>query len=96
MGKIVNTPLTDTAAILNLFDLRSIMGCPAGHEHDSIYSHQYLLALFGPILLYVFLEKDYNGKKKEIVVPCLGVIMIAFFSTEKYTVKFSFFPEKRA
>ena len=29
---------TDTAAILNYFDLRSIMGCPRGHEHDSIYS----------------------------------------------------------
>ena len=52
---------------------------PRGHEHDPIYSHQYLRALFGPIFLYVFLEKDYNGKKK-IVVPCLGVIMIAFFS----------------
>ena len=29
---------TDTAAILNLLDLRSIMGCPGGHEHDPIYS----------------------------------------------------------
>ena len=52
---------------------------PRGHEHDPIYSHQYLRALFGQIFLYVFLEKDYNGKKK-IAVPCLGVIMIAFFS----------------
>ena len=29
--------LTDTAAILNLLDLRSIMGYPGGHEHDPIY-----------------------------------------------------------
>ena len=29
---------TDTAAILNLLDLRSIMGCPEGHDHDPIYS----------------------------------------------------------
>ena len=28
---------------------------------------------------------------KKIVVPCLGVIMIAFFF-EKYTAKFSFCP----
>ena len=26
---------TDTAAILNKFDLRSIIGCPGGHEHIS-------------------------------------------------------------
>ena len=52
---------------------------PRGHEHDPIYSHQYLRALFRPIFLYVFQEKDYNGKKK-IVVPCLGVITIAIFS----------------
>ena len=49
-----------------------------GHEHDSMYSHQYLRALFGPIFLQVFLEKDCNGKKN-IVVPCLDVIMTAFF-----------------
>ena len=29
---------TDTAAIWNLLDLRSIMGCPEGHDHDPIYS----------------------------------------------------------
>ena len=38
---------------------------PRGHEHDLIYSHQYLRALFGPIFRQVFLEKDCNlmGKK---------------------------------
>ena len=54
------------------------MECPRGHEHDSMYSHQYLRALFGLIFLYVFLEKDCNGKKN-IFVPCLDVIMTAFF-----------------
>ena len=38
---------------------------PRGHEHNPIYSYQYLRALFGPNFLYVFLEKDYNGKKKD-------------------------------
>ena len=69
---------TDTAAISNYLDLGSIMGCPGGYEHDPVYLHQYLRALFGSIFLYVFLEKHRNGRKK-IVVPCLDVIMIAFF-----------------
>ena len=43
-----------------------------GHEHDPIY----LRALFGPIFLKVFLEKDFNGKKGRCAV---GVKMIAFF-----------------
>ena len=64
---------------------------PWGHDPDPIYSDQYLWALFGPIFLYVFLEKDCSGKKK-IVVPCLDLIMIAFFP-EEYTVKFSFCPK---
>ena len=46
---------------------------PRGHEHDPIYSHQYLRALFGPIFLYVFVEKDCDGNKKDRV-PCLDVI----------------------
>ena len=49
-----------------------------GHEHDPMYSHQYLRALFGPIFLQVFLEKRLQWEKKRIVVPCLDVIMIAF------------------
>ena len=27
-------PFTDTSAILNKLDLRSIVGCPGGHEHN--------------------------------------------------------------
>ena len=36
---------------------------PWVHDPDPIYSDQYLWALFGPIFLYVFLEKDCSGKK---------------------------------
>ena len=50
------------------------MGCAGGMN-----SQQYLHALFGPIFLYVFLEKDFDGKKDRCVVSCLDVIMIAFF-----------------
>ena len=54
---------------------------PRGHEHDPIYSHHYLRALFELIFLQVFLENDCNGKKKEKknVVPFLDAMMIAFF-----------------
>ena len=30
-------PFTNTAAILNKLDLRSIMGCPGGHEHNPFF-----------------------------------------------------------
>ena len=36
---------------------------PRGHEQDPIYSLT-IYALLGPIFLYVFLEKDCNGKKR--------------------------------
>ena len=39
------------------------MECPGGHEHDLIYLHQYLRALFG----------------QKIVEPSLDVITNAFF-----------------
>ena len=79
MGKIVNKPFYRYSGHIEFIRFKEYYGMPRGHEHDPIYSHQYLRALFGSIFLYVFLEKDYNGKKK-IVVPGLGVIMIAFFS----------------
>ena len=67
---------------------------PRGHEHDLIYSHQYLRALFGPIFRQVFLEKDCNlmGKKDRCARLVGCIIMIAYFP-EKYTVKFSFCPK---
>ena len=63
---------------------------PRGHEQDPIYSLT-IYTLFGPIFLYVFLEKDCNGKKK-IVVLCLAVIIIAF-SREMHS-EVLFLPEK--
>ena len=39
------------------------MGCPGGALAGSDILVQYLRALFGQIFLYVFLEKDCNGKK---------------------------------
>ena len=69
---------TDTAAILNVFDLGITMGCPGAMGTIRYTRSVYIRALFGPIFLNVFLERDCNGKKK-IVVPCLDVIMIAFF-----------------
>ena len=38
---------------------------PRGHEQDPIYSLT-IYALFGPIFLYVFLETDFNGKKRSL------------------------------
>ena len=47
---------TDTAPIF-----KEYYGMPRGHERDPIYSLS-IFALFGPIRLYVFLEKDCNRK----------------------------------
>ena len=52
---------------------------------------QYLRALFGPIFLYVFLEKDCNGKTDRYAV--FGCNNDRLFP-EKYTMKFSFCPKK--
>ena len=67
------------------------MGCPGGHEHDPRYTHSALGALFWPIFLYVFLEKDCN-RRKMMVVRCFDVIMITCFP-KKCTGKFSFCPK---
>ena len=53
------------------------MGCPGGMSTIR-YTHSVLTCAFRANFSLVFLEKDCNGKKK-IVVPCLDVIMIAFF-----------------
>ena len=82
---------TDTAAILNKFDLRSIIGCPGGMSTF----RSYFRALFAAFSQ----NKIEMGKK--ILVPCLDVIMIAFlqFSIRnkvfhcifQYTVSFIIF-----
>ena len=53
---------TDTAAILNSFDLRSIIGSQGGMSTFRLY----VRALFRTFFLKVFLEEDCNGKKD----PC--------------------------
>ena len=50
----------------------------------------YIRALFGPIFLYVFLEKDCNEKKDRCAV--FGCNNDRLFP-EKYRVKFSFCPK---
>ena len=66
---------------------------PRGHDHDPIYSHQYLRALFGPIILYVFLEKDRLKWEKKDRCAVFGRNNDRLF-LEKYTVKFAFFPKR--
>ena len=51
---------------------------PRGHEYDPVYSLSIHACFSGQIFLYVFLEKDCNGKRM-IIVLCLEVIMVAFF-----------------
>ena len=65
---------TDTAAIMNLLDSRSIMGCPRDMSTIQYTRSVYMRALFGPI----FPRKRLLWEKK-IVVPCLDVIMISLF-----------------
>ena len=48
---------TDTATILNVFDLGSTMGCPGGMGTIRYTRSVYIRALFGPIFLNVFLER---------------------------------------
>ena len=69
---------TDTAAILDQLNLRSIMGCPGEHLARSDILTQYLGALFGSIFLKVFLEKNCNWKKTS-TYRVWDVIMIVSF-----------------
>ena len=82
---------TDTAAILNLLDLRSIMGCSRGMSTIRFTRSVYIRVLFGPIFLQFFLEKDCNGKKDRCVV--FGSNNDRIFP-KKYTVKFYFCPKR--
>ena len=50
---------TETAAILNKFNLRSIIGCPGGGLGGKVFMSTFRLyfrALFGTFFLKVFLE----------------------------------------
>ena len=50
---------------IELIRFKEYYGMPRGHEQDPIYSLT-IYALFGPIILYVFLETDCNGKKRSL------------------------------
>ena len=52
----------------NLLDLRSIMGCPAGMNTIRYTRSVCISALFEPIFLEVFLERDCSGKKDRCAV----------------------------
>ena len=60
---------------------------PKVHEHDLIYSQQYLRQFY-----FKFSQKKIVMGKK-IVVPSLDVTMIAFFPRNNYTLKYSFCPK---
>ena len=65
--EIINGPFYRYGCDIELIGfLNEYYGMSRGHEHDLIYSHQYLRALFGPIFRYVFLEKDFNEKKRPL------------------------------
>ena len=59
---------------------------PRGHEHDPIYSHHYLRALFSSQMIVM--------KKRKKRCAVFGFNNDRLFP-EKYTLKFSFPPEKR-
>ena len=81
---------TDTAAILNVFDLGSIMGCPEGMGTIRYARSVYIRALFGLIFLNVFLEKECNGKKDRCTVfGCNN-------DRREVYIEVLFLPEKRA
>ena len=68
---------TDTAAILNYLDLKSIIGCPGGMSTIP-YTRSVLTRTFRAKFSLSFPIKKIVMEKK-IVVPWLDVIMIAFF-----------------
>ena len=57
-----NRPFYPYDGHIELSGFKEYNAMPRGGEHDPMYSHQYLRALLGPIFLYVFLEKDCNGR----------------------------------
>ena len=78
---------TNTAAVLNSLDLRSIMGCPWGHEDDPVYLHQYLRVLFGPIFLKFSWKKIVIGTKDcRAMFGCNNDLLFP----KKYKLKLSF------
>ena len=81
---------TDTAAILNLLDLRSIMGCPGGMSSIRYTRSVYTRAFRANFWLSSPRKKIVMGKKDRCAV--IGCNNDRLFP-EKYTVKFSFCPK---
>ena len=78
---------TDTAAILNYLDLRSVMGCPGGMS-TSQYTHSVFTRAFRAIFSFRFPRKRLQWEKKIV----FGRNNECLFPG-KYTVKFSFCPK---
>ena len=79
------------AAILNKLDLRCVMGCPGGNEHDPIYS----LSIYARFSGQFF----FNFSFKEIVMEKKGHCAVFGYNNDrlfpkKYTVKLSFCPKR--
>ena len=72
-----NRPFYRYGDHIELMRFKEYYGMPRGAWAGYDILAHYLRALFGPLFLYVFLIV--TGKKKKIVVPCLAVIIIAFF-----------------
>ena len=69
------------------------MGCPGGISKIQYTQVSMYAGFLSQFFLKVFLEIDCNGKKDRCAV--FGCNNDRLFP-EKYTVKFSFLPEKRA
>ena len=68
-----NRPFYRYGGHIELIRFKEYYRMPRGHEHISfVFSSAFRSPFFK-----VFLESDCNGKK--IFVPCLDIIMIAFF-----------------
>ena len=81
---------TDTAAISNLLDLRSIMGCPGGMSTIRYTRSVFTRAFRANFSLSSLKKRIVMGEKDRCAV--FGFNNDLLFP-EKYTVKFSFCPK---
>ena len=76
---ISNRPLTDTAAILNLLVLRSIMGCPGGTCSRSVFMHA--------IVAKRELQCIFLGKEVIIIRSIANTAAQSFFTLQSFSTK---------
>ena len=74
---MANRPFYRYSGLNELIGFKEYYGLPRGHEHSHILASIFTRSSANFSLS--FLEKDCNNLLKKIVVPCLDVIMIAFF-----------------